>query len=95
MAFEAEHGRPPTPCEAIELAQRATLDTRPDKHQPQAEAAQRTRWRAEATAAIGEPALTGMLTALTRPAAAAASHLRRRRHRGRPPKRGSSRSPAR
>ena len=50
VAFEAEHGRPPTPGEAIELAQRATLDTRPDKHQPQAEAAQRTRWRAEATA---------------------------------------------
>ena len=51
--FEAEHGRPPTPGEAIELAQRATLDTRPDKHQPQAEAAQRTRWRAEAVAALG------------------------------------------
>jgi conjugative relaxase-like TrwC/TraI family protein len=32
--FQAEHGRPPTPVEAIKLAQQATLETRDAKHAP-------------------------------------------------------------
>ena len=32
--FQAEHGRPPTPIEAIKLAQQATLETRDAKHAP-------------------------------------------------------------
>ncbi len=33
-AFQATHGRPPTPVEAIQLAQQATLETREAKHEP-------------------------------------------------------------
>src|SRR6478609_756769 len=49
-AFQAEHGRPPTPVEALKLAQQATLDTRDAKHEPRSEAEQRATWRAEAFA---------------------------------------------
>ena len=51
--FEAEHGRPPMPVEAIELAQQATLQTRPAKHEPQCEAEQRESWRSIAAAVLG------------------------------------------
>ena len=40
-AFEADHERPPTKDERLELAQQATLDTRPGKHSPRSEAEQR------------------------------------------------------
>ena len=33
-AFQADHGRPPTVVEAIQLAQQATLETRDAKHEP-------------------------------------------------------------
>ena len=46
--FQADHGRPPTPVEAIKLAQQATLETRDAKHAPRSEAQQRAQWRAEA-----------------------------------------------
>ena len=32
--FQASHGRPPTPIETQQLAQRATLETREAKHEP-------------------------------------------------------------
>ena len=48
--FQAEHGRPPTPVEAIALAQQANLETRGPKHEPRSHAEQRAAWRAEAIA---------------------------------------------
>ena len=38
VQFQADHGRPPTPVEALHLAQRATLETRDAKHEPSSEA---------------------------------------------------------
>jgi len=52
-AFQTEHGRPPTPVEAIKLAQQATLDTRDAKHAPRSEAQQRRQWRSEAAHVLG------------------------------------------
>ena len=34
IQFQQDHGRPPTPVEAIHLAQQATLETRDAKHEP-------------------------------------------------------------
>ncbi|MCW2528286.1 MAG: dnaG3, partial [Pseudonocardiales bacterium] len=52
-AFQADHGRPPTPAEAVELAQQATLAGRNSKHAPRSRAEQRTTWRTEAEAVLG------------------------------------------
>jgi DNA primase catalytic core len=61
--FQADHGRPPGPIEAVKLAQQATLETRPAKHSPRSQAEQRTAWRAEAVRILGdEPALAAMIT---------------------------------
>ena len=66
--FQADHGRPPGPVEAVKLAQQATLETRPSKHAPRSHAEQRTAWRGEALAALGgEQALTAMLAGVRRP----------------------------
>jgi len=51
--FQGDHGRPPTPVEAIKLAQQATLETRDAKHGPRSEAQQRAQWRAEAAQVLG------------------------------------------
>jgi DNA primase catalytic core len=51
--FQHDHGRPPTPVEAIALAQQATLETREAKHEPRALAEQRATWRAEAAEVLG------------------------------------------
>ncbi|MCO7218290.1 MobF family relaxase [Klenkia sp. PcliD-1-E] len=51
--FQADHGRPPTTREAIQLAQQANLETRQAKHEPRTHAEQRAAWRAEALAALG------------------------------------------
>ncbi|TYP87414.1 MobF family relaxase [Blastococcus xanthinilyticus] len=51
--FQADHGRPPTPKEAVSLAQRANLETRQRKHQPRSYAEQRADWRTEALAVLG------------------------------------------
>src|SRR5215218_2640299 len=40
--FQRDHGRPPTPVEAVQLAQQATLETRDAKHEPCTLAEQRT-----------------------------------------------------
>jgi len=53
--FQATHGRPPTPVEAIKLAQQATLETRQHKHEPRTLAEQRTLWRAQAVKVLGSP----------------------------------------
>ena len=51
--FQADHGRPPTANEAIELAQQANLETRQGKHEPRSHAEQRAAWRAEALGVLG------------------------------------------
>jgi len=53
VQFQADHGRPPTPIEAVKLAQQATLETRDAKHEPRSEAEQRQVWRREAAAVLG------------------------------------------
>jgi hypothetical protein len=53
--FQQDHGRPPTPVEALHLAQQATLETRDAKHEPRSEAEQRATWLSEAAAVLGSP----------------------------------------
>jgi hypothetical protein len=53
VQFQAEHGRPPTPVEALHLAQQATLETRDAQHEPRSLAEQRTTWMNEASAVLG------------------------------------------
>jgi hypothetical protein len=48
IQFQKDHGRPPTPVEALHLAQQATLETRDAKHEPPIPAEQRGTW-------LGEP----------------------------------------
>jgi conjugative relaxase-like TrwC/TraI family protein len=55
IQFQHDHGRPPTPVEALRLAQQATLETRQRKHQPRSLSEQRTTWHADATLALGGP----------------------------------------
>jgi conjugative relaxase-like TrwC/TraI family protein len=65
-AFQAEHMRPPTEIEAIALAQQATLETRPGKHEPRSLAEQRAAWRAQALRVLGgRAALQQMVNAAT------------------------------
>ncbi|SDS99627.1 DNA primase, catalytic core [Friedmanniella luteola] len=62
-AFQHAQGRPPTSVEAVQLAQRATLETRDNKHEPRSLADQRATWRAQALQVLGGPRqLHGMLT---------------------------------
>jgi conjugative relaxase-like TrwC/TraI family protein len=53
VQFQLDHGRPPTPVEALHLAQQATLETRDAKHEPRSLAEQRTTWLNEAAAVLG------------------------------------------
>jgi hypothetical protein len=53
--FQNDHGRPPTPVEALHLAQQATLETRDAKHEPRSLAEQRTTWFNEAAAVLDGP----------------------------------------
>jgi conjugative relaxase-like TrwC/TraI family protein len=70
IRFQDDHGRPPTPVEALHLAQQATLETRDAKHEPRSLAEQRTTWLNEAAAVLGgHGAVTSMVrTALVPPA---------------------------
>jgi conjugative relaxase-like TrwC/TraI family protein len=51
--FQRDHGRPPTPVEAVQLAQQATLETRDAKHEPRSLAEQRTAWHSQAAETLG------------------------------------------
>jgi conjugative relaxase-like TrwC/TraI family protein len=51
--FQRDHGRPPTPVEALQLAQQATLETRDAKHEPRSLTEQRTVWNAQAVETLG------------------------------------------
>ena len=66
--FQAVHGRPPTPVEAIQLAQQATLETRDAKHEPRTLAEQRDTWAAQARGVLGsDRAVTKMLRTTLNP----------------------------
>ncbi|MEJ7831469.1 MAG: MobF family relaxase [Nocardioides sp.] len=52
-AFQATHGRPPTPVEALQLAQQATLETREAKHEPRTLGEQREAWHTQAVEVLG------------------------------------------
>jgi conjugative relaxase-like TrwC/TraI family protein len=68
IQFQEDHGRPPTPVEALHLAQQATLETRDAKHEPRSVAEQRTTWLGEAAAVLGssEAVASMVQTALAR-----------------------------
>jgi conjugative relaxase-like TrwC/TraI family protein len=70
IQFQEDHGRPPTPVEALQLAKQATLETRDAKHEPRSLAEQRTTWLNEAAAVLGGHAGVAAMvqTALTPPA---------------------------
>ena len=70
IQFQDDHGRPPTPVEALHLAQQATLETRDAKHEPRSLAEQRTTWLGEAATVLGgRSAVAAMVqTALAPPA---------------------------
>jgi hypothetical protein len=53
VQFQNDHGRPPTPVEALHLAQQATLETRDAKHEPRSLTEQRATWLREAEAVLG------------------------------------------
>jgi conjugative relaxase-like TrwC/TraI family protein len=53
IRFQKDHGRPPTPVEALHLAQQATLETRDAKHEPRSLIEQRATWLGEAAAVLG------------------------------------------
>jgi conjugative relaxase-like TrwC/TraI family protein len=53
IQFQHDHGRPPTPVEALHLAQQATLETRDPKHEPRSVTEQRTTWLREAAPVLG------------------------------------------
>jgi ATP-dependent exoDNAse (exonuclease V) alpha subunit len=67
IQFQEDHGRPPTPVEALHLAQQATLETRDAKHEPRSLTEQRSSWLNEAAAVLGgRGAVAAMVqTALT------------------------------
>jgi conjugative relaxase-like TrwC/TraI family protein len=53
--FQRDHGRPPTPVEAVQLAHQATLETRDPKHEPRTLTEQRATWHAQAAETLGGP----------------------------------------
>ena len=63
--FQHNHHRPPTPVEALKLAQQATLETRDAKHGPRTVAEQRRTWWAEARDVLGERGITDIVAAAT------------------------------
>jgi conjugative relaxase-like TrwC/TraI family protein len=69
IQFQEDHGRSPTPVEALHLAQQATLETRDAKHEPRSLTEQRATWLNEAAAVLrGRGAVAAMVqTALTPP----------------------------
>jgi AAA domain/TrwC relaxase len=70
IQFQKDHGRPPTPVEALYLAQQATLEIRDAKHEPRSLAEQRATWLNEAAAVLGGRGVVASMvqTALTPPA---------------------------
>ena len=74
--FQRDHGRPPTPVEALHLAQQATLETREAKHEPRTLAEQRAAWHAQAAETLGGPqAVQAMITEALHPTSAPSPHV--------------------
>ena len=74
IQFQHDHGRPPTPVEALQLAQQATLETRDAKHEPRSLTEQRATWLNEAAAVLGgRGAVAAMVQTALTPAAATAT----------------------
>jgi conjugative relaxase-like TrwC/TraI family protein len=70
IQFQKDHGRPPTPVEALHLAQQATLETRDAKHEPRSLTEQRATWLSEAAAVLGSPeAVASMVQTVLKPPA--------------------------
>lgn len=59
--FQESHGRPPTPAEAIRLAQQATLETRDAKHEPRSLTEQRAIWGMQADQVLGAAGVEEMI----------------------------------
>ncbi|MEA5118799.1 MAG: MobF family relaxase, partial [Propionicimonas sp.] len=75
MAFQHNHGRPPTPAEQQDLYQQATLETREAKHEPRSRNEQRAAWRAEADRVLGQGGVDAMLATVFSQIAASAPTL--------------------
>src|SRR5215203_5662098 len=74
IQFQQDHGRPPTPVEALHLAQQATLETRDAKHEPRSLTEQRATWLKEAAAVLGgRGAVAAMVRTALNPAAETAT----------------------
>ena len=74
IQFQHDHGRPPTPVEALHLAQQATLETRDAKHEPRSLTEQRSTWLNEAAAVLGgRGAVAAMVQTAVTPAAETAT----------------------
>ena len=74
IQFQHDHGRPPTPVEALHLAQQATLETRDAKHEPRSLTEQRATWLNEAAAVLGgRGAVAAMVQTALTPAAETAT----------------------
>jgi conjugative relaxase-like TrwC/TraI family protein len=74
IQFQHDHGRPPTPVEALHLAQQATLETRDAKHEPRSLTEQRATWLNEAAAMLGgRGAVAAMVRKALSPAAETAT----------------------
>ena len=53
IQFQDDHGRPPTPVEALHLAQQATLETRDAKHEPRSLTEQRSNLAQRSRSRVG------------------------------------------
>jgi conjugative relaxase-like TrwC/TraI family protein len=74
--FQRDHGRPPTPVEALQLAQQATLETRDAKHEPRSLAEQRAAWHTQAAEALGGPdAVRAMISKTLNPISITSPHV--------------------
>ena len=74
IQFQDDHGRPPTPVEALHLGQQATLETRDAKHEPRSLAEQRATWLGGAAAVLGgHRAVTSMVQTALAPHAETAT----------------------
>jgi hypothetical protein len=74
--FQRDHGRPPTPVEALQLAQQATLETREAKREPRGLAEQRTAWHSQAAETLGRPeAVQAMISRTLTPITITSPHV--------------------
>jgi hypothetical protein len=74
--FQRDHGRPPAPVEALQLAQQATLETRDPKHEPRSLTEQRTVWHAEAAVTLGgTDAVQSMISKALKPISTTSPHV--------------------